>query len=98
MSSIVKEIKITTEVGKFSIFKFNCVESTQTMAKELYRRYSYDTFVVWAERQLEGRGRRERRWHSPKGGLYFSLFQKDLGDLRSPQLVSWQQEWRFETG
>jgi len=84
----VKEIKITTEVGKFSIFKFNCVESTQTMAKELYRRYSYDAFVVWAERQFKGRGRRERRWHSPKGGLYFSLFQKDLGDLRSPQLVS----------
>jgi BirA family biotin operon repressor/biotin-[acetyl-CoA-carboxylase] ligase len=30
--------------------------------------------AVIAERQLAGRGRRERRWHSPAGGnLYFSL-------------------------
>ncbi len=42
--------------------------STQEVAKKL----SVGTVVV-ANRQTSGRGRMGRNWHSPEGGLYFSL-------------------------
>jgi len=57
------------------------------MAKVLYDRYKHDTYVVWAKEQLKGRGRRERVWHSPRGGLYFSLFYENL-KVSFPQLAS----------
>lgn len=30
-------------------------------------------FLLWADRQNRGRGRKDRRWESPPGGLYFTL-------------------------
>lgn len=30
-------------------------------------------FLVWADRQTEGRGRRDAKWSSPPGGLYYTL-------------------------
>ena len=85
MSFIMKKLK--TDRGYIPLYEFNCVESTQRMAKVLYDRYKYDTYVVWAKEQLKGRGRRERVWHSPRGGLYFSLFYENL-EVRFPQLAS----------
>ena len=86
MLFIMKKIK--TDRGSIPLFEFNCVESTQRMAKALYDRYKYDTYVVWAKEQLKGRGRRKRAWHSPVGGLYFSLFLENLKGVKSPQLIS----------
>ncbi|HOJ81680.1 MAG TPA: biotin--[acetyl-CoA-carboxylase] ligase [Acetomicrobium flavidum] len=85
MSFIMKKLK--TDRGYIPLYEFNCVESTQRMAKVLYDRYKHDTYVVWAKEQLKGRGRRERVWHSPRGGLYFSLFYENL-EVRFPQLAS----------
>ena len=36
--------------------------------------------VVVAEEQLEGRGTRGRSWHSPPGGLWYSILYRDVPD------------------
>ncbi len=47
--------------------------STNKIAKTLSRQRE-DDFVVQANEQTAGRGRKERTWESPPGGLYFSIF------------------------
>lgn len=84
----MEESRISNKTLELPIFKFDVLQSTQTKARELYDKEGLDLFVVWAVEQAAGRGRRERSWHSPKGGLYFSLFSKKLGNLPSPQLIS----------
>ena len=49
------------------------MESTQTLAKSLAQDNAPNGTLIWAGRQNSGRGRMERTWSSPKGGLYFSL-------------------------
>ncbi|MCS7385365.1 MAG: biotin--[acetyl-CoA-carboxylase] ligase [archaeon GB-1867-005] len=58
------------------IIKFNCVPTTQEIAKKLAEHINEDVFAVIAEKQTNGRGRRGRRWHSPKGGLWMSIVLK----------------------
>ncbi|OGR82685.1 MAG: biotin--[acetyl-CoA-carboxylase] ligase [Elusimicrobia bacterium RIFCSPHIGHO2_02_FULL_57_9] len=48
-------------------------DSTQTVAHFLAEKGASDRTLVWADRQTAGRGRLERKWASPKDGLYFSL-------------------------
>jgi BirA family transcriptional regulator, biotin operon repressor / biotin---[acetyl-CoA-carboxylase] ligase len=52
---------------------FDELPSTQDRAIELARDGAEDGSVVVARRQSRGRGRGERRWESPRGGLYLSL-------------------------
>ncbi|MEW6771172.1 MAG: biotin--[acetyl-CoA-carboxylase] ligase [Bacillota bacterium] len=47
--------------------------STNDRAKELAQSGAPEGTVVVAEQQTGGRGRRGRSWHSPPGGLWFSL-------------------------
>ncbi|MCD6362903.1 MAG: biotin--[acetyl-CoA-carboxylase] ligase [Synergistetes bacterium] len=51
------------------------VDSTQEEAKRLYKRGKLkDGTLVWAETQIRGKGRRGRKWFSPKGaGLWFTI-------------------------
>ncbi|MEK9145920.1 MAG: biotin--[acetyl-CoA-carboxylase] ligase [Elusimicrobiota bacterium] len=50
--------------------------STQSIARKLAEEGAEHRTLVWADRQTRGRGRMERRWSSPKGGLYFSLISR----------------------
>lgn len=51
------------------------LDSTQNLAKELIEKGFGERFkylVITAENQTNGRGQRDNKWSSEKGGLYFS--------------------------
>jgi BirA family biotin operon repressor/biotin-[acetyl-CoA-carboxylase] ligase len=52
---------------------FDTASSTMDIARELARKGCPDFTVVIAETQTCGRGRMDRNWVSPEGGLYFTL-------------------------
>ncbi|MFW6141173.1 MAG: biotin--[acetyl-CoA-carboxylase] ligase [Candidatus Saliniplasma sp.] len=54
------------------IYKLDSTTSTNDVAKKLAKTKS-DDFVVQADEQTSGRGRKDRNWMSPKGGLYFTI-------------------------
>ena len=49
------------------------IDSTMNAARALARQGCPAFTVVTAERQLQGRGRMQRTWHSEEGGLYFTI-------------------------
>ncbi|HEY7587128.1 MAG TPA: biotin--[acetyl-CoA-carboxylase] ligase [Thermoplasmata archaeon] len=58
-------------VGR-TIWHFDAVESTNDTLKEFLEEDLEEGLVVWADRQVSGRGRHGRAWASPPGGLYVS--------------------------
>ena len=66
----------TKWLGRQILF-YRELSSTQDEAKRIFLS-SPSGSVVWADRQVAGRGRLGRRWHSPRGaGLYFSIILKE---------------------
>ncbi len=59
-------------VGR-TILHYDAVESTNETAKEFLESDVEEGLVVWADRQVAGRGRHGRAWASPTGGLYASV-------------------------
>jgi BirA family biotin operon repressor/biotin-[acetyl-CoA-carboxylase] ligase len=55
------------------IHHFSTLDSTNTVAAEMAARGAAHGTVIHAERQTGGRGRADREFVSPEGGLYFSL-------------------------
>jgi len=67
---------LTTKLlGKHIIF-FQSVDSTNQYLKRLAEHGVEEGTVVLAETQKKGRGRLNRKWSSPEGGLYFSVLLK----------------------
>lgn len=62
----------TRRFGKRMVFLHE-VDSTNDYAKELTSYGAEEGTVVIAETQTAGRGRLNREWFSPRGGLYFSV-------------------------
>jgi len=66
-----------------NILRFDELDSTQDEAKrQLPKLHEWD--IVVAKTQTKGRGKPGSVWHSPVGGLYFSLIvkpTKDINDL-----------------
>jgi len=76
---------------RFKILRFPSLSSTQEFAGKLLEKGEQPWTVVWAEEQWAGRGRGGRKFHSPKGGLYFSLliFEERIDSPQLLYLSSW---------
>lgn len=59
------------------------VDSTNDEAKRRIASGQHDELLILADTQTRGRGRYDRTWHSPKGGLYFSLVLRPILRLDS---------------
>jgi BirA family biotin operon repressor/biotin-[acetyl-CoA-carboxylase] ligase len=63
------------------------VSSTMDIAREMARKGCTDFTLVVAEKQTGGRGRMDRKWESPPGGLYFTMVLKpEISLVLSPLL------------
>ncbi len=56
-----------------NVFVFDELSSTNIKAKELARHGEQKGTIVISKVQTKGRGRFDRKWESPEGGLYFSI-------------------------
>ncbi|MCK5300354.1 MAG: biotin--[acetyl-CoA-carboxylase] ligase [Thermoplasmatales archaeon] len=62
----------TNIVGK-NVHYFRSLESTNLFAKELIKKNAEEGTIVVSDIQTKGRGRKDRSWFSPEGGLWFSV-------------------------
>jgi len=62
----------TNIIGR-EIRYFKTIDSTNIFAKKLINDRVQEGFVVVADIQEKGRGRKDRSWSSPSGGLWFSV-------------------------
>jgi BirA family biotin operon repressor/biotin-[acetyl-CoA-carboxylase] ligase len=69
------------------IHYFDQLDSTMEMARNKARRGCPNFTVVIAGLQTQGRGRMDRNWISPEGGLYFTLvLRPDIPAVMSPRV------------
>ncbi len=77
----------TLRLGK-SIEYLARVDSTNRRAKEMGLQGALEGTLVVAEEQTRGRGRLDRQWFSPRGGIWFSiLLRPDLSPQQAPLLT-----------
>jgi BirA family biotin operon repressor/biotin-[acetyl-CoA-carboxylase] ligase len=91
----MKETPFIKKIGEFSrnlriefvkkIIVFDTLDSTNGTAKDLAAAGAEEGTVVLARRQQHGRGRFDRIWESPDGGMYLSLI---LRPQLSPDKIS----------
>jgi BirA family biotin operon repressor/biotin-[acetyl-CoA-carboxylase] ligase len=62
----------TSIVGK-NIYYFKSLKSTNLYAKDLIQNNVDNGTIVVSDIQTKGRGRKNRYWFSPEGGLWFSV-------------------------
>lgn len=83
---IKRELK-TKIVGR-DIFHYKEVGSTQEIAKGLATKGSRDGALVAAETQTAGKGRRNRNWCSPEGGIYLSIILRpEIAPSQAPLMA-----------
>ena len=82
---ITRELK-TKELGK-RVYYFEEIDSTQNFAEQIAANKKENGTIIIAEKQTAGRGRLERKWTSPKGGIWFSLIIHPKFDVVSSTLV-----------
>ena len=64
---------LQTDIIGRKIYYFGTLNSTQNFAIELAKRPHENGSLVIADRQTQGRGRLNRKWVSPKGGIWMSI-------------------------
>ena len=64
---------LQTDIIGRKIYYFGTIDSTQNFAIELAKRPHENGSLVIADRQTQGRGRLNRKWVSPKGGIWMSI-------------------------
>src|SRR6185312_11332058 len=64
---------LQTDIIGRKIYYFGTIDSTQNFAIDLAKRPHENGSLVIADRQTQGRGRLNRKWVSPKGGIWMSI-------------------------
>jgi len=82
---ITQDLK-TKFIGK-RVYYFEEIDSTQNFAQQIALDEKEDGTIIIAERQTAGRGRLERKWTSPKGGIWFSVIIHPKFDVSTSTLV-----------
>jgi len=67
---------LQTDIIGRKIYYFGTIDSTQNFALELSQKPHENGSLVIADRQTQGRGRLNRKWISPKGGIWMSILLK----------------------
>lgn len=77
----------TSIIGK-NIIYFDDIDSTNLKGKELAQNHIEDGSLIISEKQNLGNGRFNRKWVSPKGGLWFSLvLRPNLPPTEAPKIT-----------
>lgn len=75
----------TDTVGR-KIYYFDTIDSTQNFALKLAQKPHENGSIIIAERQTRGRGRLNRKWISPKGGIWLSVLLRPNFELSQTSL------------
>ena len=87
--TLLDPLEITRKVSQWSVRVFDSVDSTNAEALRSISEGAPAPFLVLAERQLAGRGRRGRKWVSPFAeNLYYSLVLRIEGGMRQLEGLS----------
>lgn len=80
---------LRTEFMGENIHYLESVDSTQKIAQQLAYNNAPEGTAILAEEQVSGRGRLDRKWHSPKySGIWMSLILRpNIPVTRAPQLT-----------
>ena len=76
----------TKVIGK-RVHYFEEIDSTQNFAQQIASDKKENGAIIIAEKQTTGRGRLDRKWTSPKGGISFSIIIHPKFDVSSSTLV-----------
>ena len=82
---IIRDLK-TKNIGK-RVYYFEELDSTQNFAQQIAADKKENGTIVIAEKQTSGRGRLDRKWTSPKGGIWFSSIIHPKFDVSSSTLI-----------
>ena len=82
---ITRDLK-TQLIGK-RVYYFEEIDSTQNFAQNIAADKKENGIIIIAEKQTSGRGRLDRKWTSPKGGIWFSLIIHPKFDVSSSTLI-----------
>jgi len=82
---ITRDLK-TKLIGK-RVYYFEEIDSTQNFAQNIAADKIENGTIIIAEKQTAGRGRLDRKWTSPKGGIWFSLIIHPKFDVSSSTLI-----------
>ena len=70
----------TNWIGK-RIYYFDSIDSTQTYALEIASNKKENGTVIVAQKQTKGKGRMNRKWVSPEGGIWLSIIIQPKSDF-----------------
>ena len=82
---ITRDLK-TKLIGK-RVYYFEEIDSTQNFAQNIAADKKENGTIIIAEKQTSGRGRLDRKWTSPKGGIWFSLIIHPKFDVSSSTII-----------
>ena len=69
------------------IYSYDSVDSTNNVARRMIDIFRNND-IIWAISQTKGHGKGERTWHSPKGGLWFSVIFKPQRLCKDPNIYT----------